>query len=398
MATSGTPEAREREYKLKERESINTSRGRFYETRRKIEVNIESLEKKKECLLSSSSTAEERECETEKKNLAANLELANHVRRLAAYVNERTGQLEKSGVKIDFTEMPTVAALLELTKNPENLTKQEQSKKMALFFTDSAVLALDRELRGLRDVLTEKRTYTPQELSLAVLTEVNKKKYGYTQDTANFMAATCYVRIATEKNLRDAKRQTIEERAKHDLKGVDKYPFDEMLKRIVRDEAKGSITPSEESVLEGLSGSMSLDDLRKTLAEGSVSIDSLKFVMYNLVSTIAPRKCNDGSMVTLKGPKDIAEVEKLVDNLNRITSEYAALEVMSNAKSISKSDPSKFGVVALADGLKAYQTKFDASERQIIIASKHRESYMTTRAKSKAILAELLATAKAEGW
>ena len=387
----------EREAKKQRLETLRKKEG-DYKVSSKLEQRIEELDKKVDSLRESSRKLDEGDLESKKSAIVANNKLYGHVTRLAAYIAERTAQLEKSGVTVDFAEMPTIKNLLEIAKNPDNLKKSELSAQMSEFFTDSAVLAIDRELRGLRDVLTEKRVYTPQELSLAVLSEVYKKKYGYTQDTANFMASANYIRIAKEKNLRDFRRQVLEDRATNKLKGVDKYPFAEMLKRIVRDESKGSISPSEMSVLESLNGSMSLDDIRKTLADGSLSIDAINFVMYNLLSTIAPKKCSDGSMVTLKAPKDIAEAEKLADNLNRIASEYAALETMNNAQAISAKDKSKFGVFALAEGLKAYQTKFDANERRILISAKHHASYMTTRAKSKAILAEIIATAKAEGW
>jgi hypothetical protein len=339
------------------------------------------------------------------------LAFKRQIKQVIEFIESRMKQQAEGGLALNLDDYPLIKALREIyNADYQDDESNEALTKAILGFADKNSVELDIEISKIKESFGNVRNFTQKEYAVGVLTEYYKERFNYTEDTARLMASSHYVRMQKEHRLESFRKGLLEERANASMKGVNMLSAKELVMLVSRERmaqqtgqsrniaGSARFDTNEVKGLEGLDPSMSLDEIRKHISTASISVDALTFMLYNLVSFYVPRRLADGSMATIKNPKEIALITSLTDKITKYLSEYAALKTMQNTKNINAAEPGMSNAQVLAKGLESYMAEFDKRELSIIAAAKGSCSNITSKAQLKARRNEILEQAEREKW
>lgn len=102
-------------------------------------------------------------------------------------------------------------------------------------------------------------------------------------------------------------------------------------------------------------------------------------------------------MVTISNAAEIAKAETIMNNINKLLSEYAALKVLDKAKSNLK-EKEQITPISLAATLKAYNTENEEREQSILVSAGRRAARIMSKSALKQRRKEILRVAREQNW
>ena len=262
--------------------------------------------------------------------------LISTVQRFISAVEDNVAQAGDS-VKLEdyegLNELKTLVGGLTSQANSNETAQDAATIKAQLNF--AKILKIGREIAKVQMATAEKRLFKPEELAVALL----QRKYveaGYSPEQARTMAAIEMVTLQRQNNMSDFMANA--RQARENRKGFLNRFWKEKIRRntkfvnykqALRGMARNQeLTEHAAGAFASLTPAMSYGGVRDLFKEGKVTKEEITEYMYRLSGLLGPVKIKgENKNYTLKGAKDIAAMEQIINNLSRLTAEMSALEV-----------------------------------------------------------------------